>query len=218
MIRPLIRAGLHLAAFSTLLSAAAVSHAQDSPAASFDAGKAFCDRQTFTLETLQEVVPWLDYFSGLRSGRSPAPRDNCPSSTVRAVINIVSSDSTEKAEALREGFFRFYVARATEPDLAERRNDSDGAFRYRNDVVLAGFVWMLCPGQGSQRVSCVNKTISGFPKQFLQTSPIFCDFTELYIAKVEWPPNRQANPLVCTQRGVADPISWLNNAESNLVR
>ncbi|MES5099689.1 hypothetical protein ABUK73_15790 [Agrobacterium sp. BA1120] len=212
MLRPLIQAGLCLAAFSTLIASAVASRAEDSPAPSFDAASAFCDRQTFTLEKIEEVVPWLDYFSGLRSRRSPAPQDNCPSGAIRAVINITSSGSIEMAEALREGFFKSYVARAMEPDLADRRIDQDGTFRYRNDVVLAGFVWFLCPGRGDERVSCVKQIVAGFPDEFLKTSPVFCDFAEFDSAKVEWPSNRQTNPLVCAQSNFPDPTSWLDRA------
>jgi hypothetical protein len=218
MLRQLIKAGLRLTIFVLPLFTADLSHAQGSAPPSFDAARAFCDRQTFTLERIEEVVPWLDYFSGLRSRRSPAPPDDCPSSAIRAVINITSSGSIEMAEALREGFFKSYVARAMEPNLADRRIDQDGTFRYRNDVVLAGFVWFLCPGRGDERVFCVKRVIAEFPDAFLKTSPVFCDFAELDSAKVEWPPNRQTNPLICAQGSFGDSTSWLKRAEIELVR
>jgi hypothetical protein len=202
-----------------ILSTFAFIQAPEGNAKTFDAAKAFCERQTFVLEKMDEVRPWLDYFSGLRSGRSPAPDANCASSTVRAILNIVGSENLEAAEASRSGLFRFYVGRTMETELADRRIDMDGSFRYRNDIVLAGFIWLLCPGHGEQRVSCVKRNIAEFPFQFVQTSPIFCDFSTFEESRVEWPPNQAAQPLVCADGGQARSVNsdaWLGQAVTNL--
>jgi hypothetical protein len=178
---------------------------------SFDPAKAFCQRQTFVLENINEVFPWLDYFSGLRNGRSPAPDHTvCASSTIRGILSIVGSGDLEMAKDRRSAFFWFYIGRAMEPELADRRIDTDGTFRYRNDIVLAGFIWFLCPGHKDQRYECVKENIGSFPDAFLKTSPVFCDFTESALADVEWPPNRDALPLVCN--GGDSQISLRQNA------
>ncbi|GGF86417.1 hypothetical protein GCM10007301_52840 [Azorhizobium oxalatiphilum] len=185
----------------------------------FDAARAFCERQTFALETMAEVDPWLAYFSGLRTGRTPAPDDDCPSRTVHTIISIVGSGSVEAAEASRAAFHGFYVTRAMEPQSAERRLDTDTSFRYRNDLVLAGFVWMLCPGRGPQQVACVKRVIEGFPARFLQTSPVFCDFAPGQPTQVEWPASPQTRPLTCAKGGnatAADAEAWLKQAANVL--
>ncbi|MBZ5762396.1 hypothetical protein LAV84_21010 [Rhizobium sp. VS19-DR104.2] len=181
----------------------------------FDAAKAFCERQTFALEDINEVKPWLDYFSGLRNGRSSSPPDSCPSSTMRAIVGIVGSGSVEKAEDARAAFLSLYVSRGTEMELADRRRDSDGSFRYRNDIVLAGFVWLLCPGHSDQRLSCVKEVIHNFPAEFVSTSPVFCDFAGPKQGKVEWPPQRALYPLVCADNGQEkseNSDAWLRQA------
>lgn len=205
--------------FFAALGTSTAAHAQEGVATPFDPAKSFCERQTFELETIGEVDPWLDYFSGLRSGRSATPAESCPSSTIRAILNIFGSGSVELAEDSRTAFFSMYVSRAMEPELTGRRLDTDGSFRYRNDIVLAGFVWLLCPGHGDERASCVKRNIEAFPAQFIQTSPVFCDFAELREDTVEWPPNREARALVCTltrNTQAASSEAWLRQASITL--
>lgn len=205
--------------FSVALFATGVSYASNE-VKSFDPAEAFCERQTFVLKNINEVLPWLDYFSGLRNGRSAAPDPKaCGSSTIYAILNIVGSQNLEMAKDLRSAFLQFYVSRAMEPELADRRIDTDNTFRYRNDIVLAGFVWLLCPGHGDQRSECVKENVGAFPVSFLQTSPVFCDFAELAKAKVEWPPNRNNLPLVCASGGSSDTGSvkgWIRQASISL--
>lgn len=202
-----------------ILPISTVIHAQDGNTGPFDAARSFCERLTFVLQDVHEVEPWLDYFSGLRDGRSPPPAMNCPSSTVRAIVNIVGSGSVEFAEASRSGLFSFYVARAMETELTDRRLDFDGSFRYRNDIVLAGFVWLLCPGHGEQRTLCVKSNVGDFPIQFLQTSPVFCDFAAFAAEKVEWPTDREVRPLVCARNKTektSGSEGWLIQAAAEL--
>ncbi|WP_249740652.1 hypothetical protein [Agrobacterium rubi] len=180
----------------------------------FDASKAFCDRQTFSLNNIREVKPWLDYFSGLRNGRSDAPGDFCESNTVRSIVDMSRSSSLEVAEARREAILKFYIAKASEPDLAERKYDTDGSFRYRNDLVLAGFTWLLCPGKGNERAACVRNIIFKFPDQFLSSSPVLCDFSGSTVKSVQWPEDRRELPLLC-RNGVdsqANVEMWLKQA------
>ncbi|MBP0614320.1 hypothetical protein [Jiella mangrovi] len=208
-----------MAASALFLGALAAPGARADDPRPFDAARAFCERQTFTLKSMDEVGPWLDYFSGLRNGRSPAPDVNCPSSTVRAILNIVSSKTVEIAEAQRLALARFYVARAMEPELADRVIDPDGSFRYRNDIVLASFVWLLCPGRGEQRTACVTSVVKEFPDEFVETSPVFCDFAVHDAARVEWPAEREARPLLCARGGSlqsAKPSAWLRKAAISL--
>ncbi|MDQ0326323.1 hypothetical protein J2R99_002192 [Rhodopseudomonas julia] len=203
------------ALFVAIPAALFAIQAQAAEAKPFDAAKAFCERQTFVLERIEEVGPWLDHFSGLRNGRSPAPDANCPSSTVRAILNVVTSSTLELAETQRSALFSFYVSRSMGPELGDRIVDPDGSFRYRSDVVLMSFVWLLCPGHGEERLSCVTGAIEGFPTQFVETSPVFCDFAALDKAKVEWPSNREVRPLVCASGGTlqsAAPEAWLRRA------
>ncbi|MDQ0458080.1 hypothetical protein [Rhizobium paknamense] len=204
-----------MVAVLSVLGCIPVASAASGGAQSFDAAKAFCERQTFVLEKLDEVKPWLDYFSGLRNGRSPAPDAACDSSTVRAILNIVGSGDMEKAKDSRSSFFAFYVARAMEPELADRRMDTDRSFRYRNDIVLASFVWLLCPGHADHRSACLKENVEAFPAEFLKTSPVFCDFAEGGTANIEWPPNPAALPLMCAGAGnssVTAQNSWLKQA------
>lgn len=185
----------------------------------FNPAKSFCERQTFVLEDMDEVDPWLNYLSGLRNGRSPVPEADCPSSTIRTILNITSSASIEMAEDSRFAFFQFYVARAMESELAERRIDTDGSFRYRNDIVLAGFIWLLCPGHGEKRKACAKNIISAFPVDYIRSSPVFCDFSGIETARVEWPPSRSSLPLVCADSldtQSASPDVWLSRAAKSL--
>ncbi len=212
--RPML---LGACALVAALFAAPAARADD--AKPFDAARAFCERQTFVLEDIDEVVPWLDYFSGLRNGRSPVPDVDCPSSTVRAIVNIARSENLEMAKAQRSALQGFYVARAMEPELSDRLVDPDRSFRYRNDIVLASFVWFFCPGQGEEKTSCVTKVVTKFPEEFLQTSPVFCDFSDLDAARVEWPENREVRPLVCAGGGSAESVKpdvWLRQAGISL--
>lgn len=118
---------------SVLTISADVSAQGSTTSGPFDAAEAFCERQDFVLENMDEVKPWLNYFGGLGNGSSPSPADSCPSSTVRAIVGILGSGSVEQAEADRFRFLSFYVSRGTEMELTDRRLDSDGSFRYRND-------------------------------------------------------------------------------------
>ncbi|MBB3948696.1 hypothetical protein GGQ73_004687 [Rhizobium skierniewicense] len=189
---------------------ASSTHAQEA----FDPGKAFCERQTFSLETIGEIKPWLDYFSGLRNGRSDAPGDSCQSSTVRSIVEMSRSSSVEVAEARREAILVSYIAKASEPELAEKKYDVDGSFRYRNDLVLAGFTWLLCPGRGTERATCVRNIVLKFPDQFLSSSPILCDFSRSEVKSIEWPEDRRELPLLCRNGGDSQvgPDAWLKAA------
>ncbi|UHS64193.1 hypothetical protein HRR99_22050 [Agrobacterium vaccinii] len=183
----------------------------------FDPARAFCERQTFTLDNVQEVKPWLDYLSGLRNGRSEAPGDECNSSTVRAIVNMSRSGSVERAEASRWALLQFYVSRAFESDLVEKRYDTDNSFRYRNDLLLSSFVWLLCPGKGNGRTACAKELILKFPDQFLSSSPVLCDFASGDMKSILWPEDRRGLPLLCSQdrNGQVDAEEWLEKAAIN---
>lgn len=182
----------------------------------FDAARAFCDRQTFELESLNEVKPWLDYVSGLRTGRSTPPGDDCASTTARAIVGVVASQTLEEAEAKREAFHGFYTAKALLPDSSERAEDTDGSFRYRNDVTLAGFVWFLCPGTGEDRRACVRETVSRFPDAFTRTRPVFCDFASSDAANVERVAARADLPLECFGSPAGAPEGWMERTANVL--
>ena len=180
----------------------------------FDPGQAFCERQTFSLDNIGEVKPWLDYFSGLRNGRSDAPGDSCQSNTVRSIVEMSRSSSVEIAEARREAILKSYIAKASEPNLAEKKYDVDGSFRYRNDLVLAGFTWLLCPSRGNERATCVKNIVLKFPDQFLSSSPVLCDFSRSTVKPIQWPEDRRKLPLLCKNSGdfQTSVEAWLKDA------
>lgn len=185
---------------------------QPALAQGFDPQDAFCERQTFLLESVEEVLPWLDYVGGLRVARTEAPELDCPSATVRAIYDVFASPSEPAALAKREAFLMLYVSQAMEPDTRQRALDRDGSFRYRNDLTLASFGWLLCPGTGEVQIECLRSILEGLPVAYLETSPVFCDFAEGERTRVEWPQVLDVLPLTCSPSSdAADPSrQWLN--------
>lgn len=199
----------------TILLCVMVSSASAQPEArqGFDPKAAFCDRQTFLLESIDEVLPWIDYLGGLREARTEAPELDCPSATVRAIYDVFASPHEEAALAKREAFLMGYVAQAMEPASRPRALDQDGSFRYRNDMTLASFGWLLCPGTDEAQMGCMRSLVESLPAEYLETSPVFCDFTTGSKTGVEWPRVMEDPPLTCSPRS-SDPGTsadvWLN--------
>lgn len=219
-MRTLLSTALVIIGFS---SAEPVLAQQLDTVGAFDPKQAFCERQTFALERMEEVSSWLDYVGGLRVARTEAPELNeCPSSTVRAIYNIITAFGSEGVEGIRSGFLQFYVGRAVQPELVERVTDQDGSFRYLNDVTLASLAWLTCPGTGDAQLKCVRGIVEGFPEQFLETSPVFCDFARTFKADaVERPPERTGTMLLCAGATGAEtprPDAWLLELDRSLPR
>lgn len=165
----------------------------------FDPRAAFCDRQTMVLLGVGEAEAWLDYLGGLRTGRSQPPDpDTCASSTLRSVFAAVTQP--EMAADLRLGLVRFYAQRAMEPDSAARAGDMTGAFRYLNDLTAASLLWLTCPSVEGSRVSCFGDVLAKLPSEYLETSPVFCDFAvDGRVQDVELPDHAlEALPGLCT--------------------
>lgn len=188
---------------------------------------AFCERQTFRLENITEIPKWLDYLGGLRSGRTGAPSADCPSSTLRAIIGILSSQDAAAARDARIAFAASYVSSAMEPDSVGRTLDHSGNFRYLNDLTLASFLWLLCPGTGDARGDCIDGLLRQLPAHYLRTSPVFCDFTDLPLdatrtEAIEWPSGTVELPLLCSasgdssSSGEGEVKEWLARIETSI--
>lgn len=189
------------------------ANAQNTEASRFDPEAAFCERQSFLLESLDEVLVWIDYVGGLREARTNAPELDCPSATVRAVYDVLASPTEEAALAKRHAFFIGYVSQAMEPESRQRAMDPDGSFRYLNDLTLASFAWMLCPGRDDVQTQCLRSIVEELPDQYLETSPVFCDFAIGPKSDVEWPRVIDELPLTCHPRSGdarASADAWLN--------
>jgi hypothetical protein len=184
------------------------SHAEDLPlSASQDSNfvpqTAFCERQTFRLESYAEVPKWLDYLAGLRTGRTAPPSLDCPSSTLRAMVGVLSSQDETAASDARIAFAASYAATAMEPDSVARALDQSGNFRYLNDATLASFLWLLCLGTGKARGHCIENAVRELPDAYLETSPVFCDFASFEVGSseneyIEWPRETSEFPLLCS--------------------
>ncbi len=194
---PGFRSIANLAILSTVLTA---TSALSMDKQSFDPMEAFCDRQTFALESIGEVLPWLEYLSGMREARAAAPELDCPSSTVRAIYNVFASPNEDAAKAQRHAFLYFYISKAMGQESSERAMDQDGSFRYLNDMTLASFGWLLCPGTGAARTECARGLFGSFPDEYLRTSPVLCDFSNGDKSAVEWPRTMDTPPLSCSPR------------------
>lgn len=150
---------------------------------------AFCERETFRLADPSEVVPWLEHMMLLRTGAVAAPSLDCPSTTIGALFEVLSSSGPEEGIPKRDAFIARYAERAATSDGAEAR--------YLNDVEAASFVWLFC--SGAEQAACMEEIIAAQPAEFLATSPVFCDFApEDAAGTVEWP-SRADLPLLCSR-------------------
>jgi len=145
----------------------------------FDPRAAMCDRQTFGLEAASEAEPWLAYLGQMRRGEAEVPDpDVCPSTTLQQILGILGAPDLPTAEGRRAALLASGAARGSMADSAERTRDPEGTFRYRNDLVVAGFAWLLCPGTGATQRDCVAARIAELPNEVLATSPVLCDFAQ----------------------------------------
>jgi len=144
----------------------------------FDPSAALCERQTFRLETLEEVQIWYRYIAGLRTAETSLPAGPCNSSTLRAIESILTSKDRVAAKGMLIGLIRLYVSSSMTPDSIQRALDRSGTFRYRNDATALSLLWLMCPENDSNKKACVIDIVSDFPDQYLETSPVFCDFAK----------------------------------------
>lgn len=139
---------------------------------------AFCDRQNMVLESIEEIDPWLDYLGGLRTGRTAPPDpETCASNTLRTIFSALTAPDLETAVALRNALIISYANKALSKDSAARARDTEGNFRYLNDLTAASLLWLTCPKIDGSRAQCFEETSQELNEEFLRTSPVFCDYT-----------------------------------------
>ena len=200
------------------LSGPGVAEIQVTAAESFDARQALCDRQTFRLQDLSEVNPWLDYLSGLRTGQTTPPDPNkCGSSTLRQIFAALTD--TEMAPAHRHALVMFYASSAMDPDSFERHTDQSGHFRYLNDLTAASLLWLVCPSEQGRKSACFEPVISGLADTFLMSSPVFCDFSETPTPELTFDGSSYADlPGLCSAAATRTKLheDWLNSFSQHM--
>lgn len=151
----------------------------ESQTESFVPINAFCDRQNMALESIEEIYPWLDYLGGLRTGRTvPPDPETCASNTLRTILSALTAPDMETAIAQRNALIASYAIKAMTEGSAARARDAAGNFRYLNDLTAASLLWLTCPKIDGSRSQCFNETTSVLSDDFLQTSPVFCDYAK----------------------------------------
>jgi hypothetical protein len=167
------------ATVACLVPGGAAAQAERPAVTDFEPRAALCDRQTFLLETASEAAPWFAYLGDMRRGGAQVPDpDICPSSTLQQILGVLGAPDLPTAEGRRAALLASRAAGGVMAESAERGRDQEGTFRYRNDLVVAGFAWLLCPGTGAAQGECVAARIRELPDGILATSPVLCDFAQ----------------------------------------